>query len=344
VGVKINAQTIIDGKKKCSKCVEWLPVSAFHKKKGQRSGLSCSCRQCVASYRPLKATSEFEIIIDGKKKCAKCFALLSVSEFYKKRSASSGLQRLCKQCKAVERSQPESRERDRIYRATPEYKERQTAYYQKNKERLQGLARLPKNVEKRRIAAALPEAKAKKKKYNAERMARPGVKERRRKWLAEYYRKTKVRRGLKEYFARHYARPDVKIRVAKYYRERKQADPKLKLNSITSTAIYQSLKRRGGGKNGSHWETLVGYTIDDLKKHLEKQFTGGMTWDNYGRGGWNIDHIIPISKWNFTSPAHDDFNKCWELKNLQPLWEVENIRKSNKLEKPFQPSLQLAVT
>ena len=56
-----------------------------------------------------------------------------------------------------------------------------------------------------------------------------------------------------------------------------------------------------------------------------------MSWDNYGRNGWEIDHIKPISSFNFNSYKDKEFKECWSLENLQPLWAEENIRKSNKI-------------
>jgi len=53
---------------------------------------------------------------------------------------------------------------------------------------------------------------------------------------------------------------------------------------------------------------------------------------------WHIDHIIPVSAFNFTKPEHIDFNKCWALSNLQPLWAEENLSKHKKLKEAFQPS------
>lgn len=119
------------------------------------------------------------------------------------------------------------------------------------------------------------------------------------------------------------------------FRKRKK-DPKFRLNRNIRTVIGVSLQ---GNKNGNHWEDLVGYTLCDLKKHLEKQFTDGMTWENYGK--WHIDHKIPVSVFNFTKPEHIDFKKCWTLDNLQPLWAKDNLKKYNKLNKHFQPSLLL---
>ena len=85
-----------------------------------------------------------------------------------------------------------------------------------------------------------------------------------------------------------------------------------------------------GNKNGHHWEDLVGFTLADLIRHLEALFIAGMTWDNYGE--WHIDHIIPISAFNFSSADDYDFKRCWALSNLQPLWKVDNIRKHNKVD------------
>ena len=119
--------------------------------------------------------------------------------------------------------------------------------------------------------------------------------------------------------------------------DRKRRDnPGFRLSQNMSRSIRQSLFRFNG-KGRKPWEPLVGYTKKELIKHLEKQFQPGMTWENYGE--WHIDHIIPILVFNFTSPDHDDFKRCWALENLQPLWAGENISKGAKIEKPFQPML-----
>lgn len=91
-------------------------------------------------------------------------------------------------------------------------------------------------------------------------------------------------------------------------------------------------------KEGKHTFDILGYSLQDLQKHLSKQFKEGMTWGNYGSGGWHIDHKIPISAFNFKSIEDIDFKKAWALSNLQPLWARDNILKRNKLSQNFQPS------
>jgi hypothetical protein len=119
---------------------------------------------------------------------------------------------------------------------------------------------------------------------------------------------------------------------------RVRSTPRGKIDGAMSRGIYGAIKDK---KAGRKWESLVGYTVDQLMASLKKKFLPGMTFDNYGFYGWHIDHKIPKSVFNYTSPEHSDFKKCWALKNLQPLWGPDNLRKWAKLETPFQPSLAI---
>ena len=109
------------------------------------------------------------------------------------------------------------------------------------------------------------------------------------------------------------------------------------LNTVMRSNIRQALN---GAKAGRKWESLVSFTADQLKKHLEKLFKPGMTWENYGTH-WHIDHKIPIAAFNYSQPEHIDFKLCWSLVNLQPLEAKENLSKRDKLNKPFQPALEI---
>ncbi len=103
-----------------------------------------------------------------------------------------------------------------------------------------------------------------------------------------------------------------------------------------SNYIRQSLQ---GKKERKSWKTLVDFSFDQLKKHLEKKFLPGMSWEN--RNLWHVDHIIPVTAFNYSRPEHIDFKRCWSLENLQPLWKIDNIKKGNKLLRPFQPTLMI---
>jgi len=110
------------------------------------------------------------------------------------------------------------------------------------------------------------------------------------------------------------------------------------LNHRISVGMQQSLK---GNKKGRSWESLVGFSLEELKKHLEKQFKKGMSWELVMTGQIHIDHKIPIAAFNYDSPEDIDFKRCWALKNLQPLFALENKTKKDSLYRPFQPALLL---
>jgi len=155
---------------------------------------------------------------------------------------------------------------------------------------------------------------------------------RRKQWRKDNPKKTKQYRT--EYRKENYEKLNKQRR--QYQKHKRETDLRFNLNDRISKAIRKSLKNNKAGK---HWETLVGYTTNDLIKHLKKTMPKGYAWQDYLDGKLHIDHIIPISAHNFTNPKHVDFRRCWALDNLQLLPAKENISKSNKLEKPFQPAL-----
>jgi len=91
-------------------------------------------------------------------------------------------------------------------------------------------------------------------------------------------------------------------------------------------AMNMALKK---GFKAGHTIELLGCSIEYLYHHLENQFTEGMTWDNYGRNGWHIDHIIPLSYFDLSDPEQQ--KRAWYYTNLRPMWASDNITKGNKI-------------
>ena len=87
---------------------------------------------------------------------------------------------------------------------------------------------------------------------------------------------------------------------------------------------------RASSKSGSAVSDL-GCSIEELKNHLESNFKDGMSWDSWGKGAgkWHIDHILPLVSFDLTQ--RDQFLLACNFKNLQPLWEEDNIRKGSRL-------------
>lgn len=125
----------------------------------------------------------------------------------------------------------------------------------------------------------------------------------------------------------------------KVVNERIRNKPYHLLNNRMRGGIRESL--RNNSKNGRHWEDLVNYTIKDLIKRLKKTIPERYTWQDFLDGKLHIDHIIPISAFDFDNPEDFDFTRCWALNNLQLLTPHENYKKSKKLIKPFQTGLKI---
>jgi hypothetical protein len=81
-------------------------------------------------------------------------------------------------------------------------------------------------------------------------------------------------------------------------------------------------------KNKSHRTfEIIGCTPIELVEHLEQKFVSGMCWDNHGKHGWHIDHIIPLS----SAKNKEELYRLCHYTNLQPLWAIDNIKKNNKI-------------
>lgn len=76
-------------------------------------------------------------------------------------------------------------------------------------------------------------------------------------------------------------------------------------------------------------QKLLGYSIEDLKNHLESGFKDGMSWDAFLDGYIHIDHVIPQAMFNLDDSKQ--FLECWSLNNLQPLWAKDNLAKGSKV-------------
>ena len=94
---------------------------------------------------------------------------------------------------------------------------------------------------------------------------------------------------------------------------------------VISSRVSKALKKK---KELSSQEYL-GCDIETFKKHIEEQFTEGITWENYGKV-WHIDHKIPLKyKEDGIPPTLEEVIKRLHYTNTQPMLASENIAKGN---------------
>lgn len=182
-------------------------------------------------------------------------------------------------------------------------------------------------------------------------------KEKRKEILHNYYIKHKEK--IKKYHRKHYLKNKEKIsEYGKKYRELNKDKTSKRIKSWTLKNIKRIKEQRNNRKiqrsqqdklrrkvdinfklthnlrvrilhalNGETKSTstlkLIGCSLEELKKHLEKQFQPGMTWKNHTIDGWHIDHIKQCILFDLSKKSEQE--KCFNYKNLRPLWAIDNL-------------------
>ena len=149
--------------------------------------------------------------------------------------------------------------------------------------------------------------------------------------------KDKISEYLKAYYSKN------KTKLAEYgkkwrdansniLRKKHRAYMKEKYHTNINYRVLSNIRSRIGlalnGKiKADTTKSLLGCSIEYFRGYLENKFKDGMTWNNYNE--WHIDHIIPCAGFDLTDKQQQKI--CFHYTNLQPLWAIENIKKSDKI-------------
>jgi Prasinovirus endonuclease VII len=177
-------------------------------------------------------------------------------------------------------------------------REKQKPYYEKNKAHLL----------------------SKQKAYNENNKEKNSA--RTKRWVSENAGRRRAVRAL--WKSRNLVR--LKAKRLEYERNRRRNDPVFRLLTNLRSRVHDFLKK---GQRSAASQALMGTTPEGLKSHLEAQFKPGMSWTNYGRGGWEVDHKRPCVSFNLVDPEQQ--RRCFHYSNLQPLWKSENLAKGDKI-------------
>lgn len=199
--------------------------------------------------------------------------------------------------------------------------------------------------------------RAKAKVSNAMQRAKPEHKEKMKKYLREYLRKPEQKARMSEYWKQPEQRARRKAQYAptaaankaarealktpEYFaakKERRRAQsrtlenakyqtPMGKVAKICRARILDALKYTKSRKL-SKSVILLGCDFDYFRKWIEAKWERGMSWANFGHF-WSIDHILPVRSFDLTTLAGQ--LQCFRFTNTQPLWKLDNIKKSDRL-------------
>ena len=111
--------------------------------------------------------------------------------------------------------------------------------------------------------------------------------------------------------------------LKKWQRNKRKKDLLYKINSNISRRLRKDLKRFNITKKEST-QTMVQYSMADLKTHIEKQFNKYL-FQTLFQCNWEIENSTPLS-W---ATSENDIYNLWDLKNLVPLFKSDNRTKSD---------------
>lgn len=208
------------------------------------------------------------------------------------------------------------------------------AYYAKNKEKI--LSKNKKYYEtnkksintkgKEYVERNLEKTKKYKKEWNEKNATKKKEK------FKNYYENNKEIILEKNRLYRQKNKDKINESKRKYESKKLKDNPLFKIKRNIGRAITRALKLNKIDKK-QRTIIILGCSLEQFKKHIEKQFESWMTWDNYGmyikntERTWNIDHIIPIS----SAKTEEDIIKLNHFTNLRPLCSLENNIKNNNI-------------
>ena len=108
-------------------------------------------------------------------------------------------------------------------------------------------------------------------------------------------------------------------------RKKRDEDPLVKLVDILRCRINTAFRLRDYKKTSKTCK-LLGADFKTVSRHVEQQFTKGMSWELVGPE-IHIDHIIPLA----SATNEEELIKLCHYTNLQPLWAEENLKKRDKI-------------
>lgn len=144
-----------------------------------------------------------------------------------------------------------------------------------------------------------------------------------------YYQENKERFRQNKQRSRDRNRAHVRAQAAAGERRRYAQDPQARIRSSANARMSNVLRGKAGQKQTAAFEAAVGCSVAEFRSHLEALFVDGMSWENRGRHGWHIDHVIPISSFDLTDPS--ERARAYHFSNTQPLWADANRRKARSI-------------
>lgn len=283
--------------KKCNACFEMKPVSEFYFRKDSNTYKGRCKRCCIDGKNMVKSKTH--------KVCKHCKEKKPFIE-YQKAGGGKWYQPYCKVCDSLRKKTWHEDNKDRL-------KEKSKTYYQKvGKYKYTPHPRKLKTREEIRVSrlaySRLPHVKQKKSVAD------------------KLYREKNIDKILEK--KKKYQESGRATEMAKKWQVIKtRTDPQYKIKKNMRTRIRFALKRGAAYKSDSTIN-LLGCTVPFYIEYFQSLFTDGMTWEKFLSGEIVIDHVKPCKLFDLTKESEQ--RECFNYKNTQPLWMMDNLKKGTK--------------
>lgn len=128
------------------------------------------------------------------------------------------------------------------------------------------------------------------------------------------YKKTERYKAYqKEYDKQREATPERKLSKYTYIKNRLKEDPFYRLRLNVRNRLRGALKVKGWHKDNT-FSQYIGCSLEQLKTHIESQFTSEMNWGNYAIF-WELDHSVALGN----AKTDTEIYKLCHYTNLKPL-------------------------
>jgi len=154
------------------------------------------------------------------------------------------------------------------------------------------------------------------------------------KWIDKLIKKFQEKKRLK--WIKKYTKTPRFKSTQRSWMKRQPKDSNFKIAAKFRSTVVGALKRRKGAFKHTRTQILLGTDFKTARAYIENLFESGMTWENHGmgHGKWNLDHKQPCASFDLKCPVQQ--LACFNYKNLQPLWAIDNMKKGAKLNYEFK--------
>lgn len=118
-----------------------------------------------------------------------------------------------------------------------------------------------------------------------------------------------------------------------YRKKRANNDPTFKATIAMRRRFYMAIRNQvydGWNIRSGQAVRLLGCTMAEFVAYIESLWSDGMTWENWTRDGWHIDHIVPLAAFDLSD--EEQVKAACHYTNLRPLWAKDNLRKGAKVD------------